>query len=150
MTIPIFPTNTPDIKRQIIDMIGRDVTFYTIYSTEPCPNPSDSLDPVTNESTNSLCPICSGLYWIPHYSGTHYTAHVTWKYSDQVDWETVGKFMIGDCQVKVMYSGGSDDIIQAAEYAIVDDRVMDIERITYRGITVVDRIIIDLKERTKS
>ena len=148
MTIPSFPTNTPTIKALILNQIGRTVTFYTIYSTQACPD--CTLDPITNESTDSFCETCSGLYWIPLWSGTDYTAHVTWKYSDQVDWDTVGKFMIGDCQVKIMYSGNSDSIVQNANYVVVDDRIMDIQKITYRGITVLDRIIVDLKERQKS
>jgi hypothetical protein len=147
--VPIFPTNTQEIKTLILDQIGRDVVFYTVYSSEACPNPLDSLDPVTNESTWTECPTCFGEYYIPHYSGTTFKAHVTWKYSDQTDWETVGKFMIGDCQIKVMISGNIDSIVHSAAYVIVDETTMDIEKITYRGVTVLDRMIVDLKERSK-
>ena len=48
-----------------------------------------------------------------------------------------------------MYSVFNDNIVQNAKYVIVDARKMDIEDITYRGATEVDRIIVDLKEREK-
>ena len=150
MSIPNFPTNTPAIKALIINEIGRPVTFYSIYSSQACPNPLDSLDPVTNESTLSLCPTCSGFYWIPLWSGDTFTAHVTWKYADQKQWETVGILMAGDCQVKIMYSPANDIIAHDAKYLVVDTHIMDVEKITYRGAIEVDRIILDLKERTRS
>lgn len=145
MPIPIFPTNTPEIKALIINQIGREVTFYTIYSSQPCP--LCDLDPVTNLSTDSFCETCSGDYWIPLWSGSLFTAHVTWKFADQKQWETAGIIMAGDCQVKIMYSEENDAIVHNAKYVIVDSKQMDIEKITYRGADIVDRIIVDCKER---
>ena len=49
-----------------------------------------------------------------------------------------------------MYSEDADDIVSNAKYVVVDNRIMDIDKITYRGATEVDRIIVDLKERDKS
>lgn len=147
MTI-IWPSNTRAVIENIIDAIGRDVTFYTV-TLSGCPYPGDSLDPVTNTSTNSFCPVCSGKYWIPTWSGTDIKAHVTWKYADLNNWQTGGYVFQGDGIIKIMYSGPYMDIVNATDYAIVDGKTVDIEKITLLGVPTINRIILDFKEREK-
>src|SRR3990172_13235584 len=146
MPIPPFPARTRDVIESIIDEIGRDVTFVTS-TTVACTYSGDSLDPVTNTSTNSFCPVCSGIWFIPTLSGTNIKAHVTWKYADQDEFHTGGWVFLGDGIVKVMYSGPYMDIINAADYMIVDEKQVDIQKITLLGIPSINRVILDYKQR---
>lgn len=114
-----------------------------------CPYSGDSLDPVTQTSTNSFCPVCSGKYWIPVLSGANIKAHITWKYADLNTWQTGGYVFQGDGIIKVMYSGPYMDIINNADYAIVDNKQVDIEKITLLGVPSINRIILDFKERER-
>jgi len=141
-----WPSDTRDTIENIITAIGRDVTFYTS-TISGCYN--CTLDPVTNTSTNSFCPVCSGVYWIPLYSGYNITAHVTWKYADKDKWETGGHVFIGDGIIKVMYSGPYMDIIEDTDYAVVDGKQVNIEKITLLGVPSINRIVLDFKERNK-
>lgn len=147
----MLPTFPKDLARQQIEQIiadiGRDVNFYYIYSSYACPNPDDSLDPITNTSTNSFCPICSGEYWIDVYSGYTMSGHVTWKYDFQNEFETGGRIFIGDVQVKVMHSDERENIIkQPKTYLVVDNITVDIVKITKLG-TPPNRLIVHCKER---
>lgn len=141
-----FPSNTEDAIAQMILMDGRPITFYlaTYSGCYLC-----DLDPVTDTSTDSFCPVCSGVYWIPTYSGWETTAHVTWGRSEDRAWETGGMLDNGDCTVKFMYSGWMQDIIDEAQYVIVDDREMDIQRTLLRGVPEINRVILTLKEKEK-
>jgi len=140
----LWPSNTRDVINNIINEIGRDVTFYTS-TLSGCYN--CSLDPVTNTSINSFCPVCSGTYWIATLSGYDIKAHVTWKYADQDDWHTGGHVFLGDGIIKVMYSGPYMDIINDTDFAVVDGKEVDIERVTLLGVPSINRIILDFKER---
>ncbi len=145
--LPIFPTNTEELIGQMIDMDGRIVTFYTA-TFSGCP--ICSLDPVTDTSVDSYCPVCSGTYWIASYSGWDVQAHVTWGTLDNQNWETGGMVDNGECTVKFIYSGWMDSIIHDAEYVVVDDRTMDVQPgIILRGIPSINRVIVKLKEREK-
>lgn len=148
MTLPLLPKAL--IAQQIEEIInnstGRDVEFFYVYSTSACPNPDDGLDPITNESTNSFCPICSGVYWIPIYSGVTMSGHVTWKYDYKTEFETGGKIFIGDAQVKVVHSDEREAIIKETKYLVVDNKVMDVVKTTLLG-NPINRIITHVKER---
>lgn len=142
-----FPTTT---RQQIFEMIeqdGRDITFYVVDSTIPCP--TCSLDPITNTSTDSYCPTCSGVYWIDTLSGWTVNAHVFWGKSENKDWETGGVIDNGDCSVKFIYSGGYEDIVHSSQYVVVDSRNMNVDRIILRGVPEINRIIVLLKEKEK-
>lgn len=141
-----FPSNTRDTIEEIINAIGRNITFFTS-TLSGCYN--CSLDPVTNTSTDSFCPICSGVYWISTYSGYDIVAHVTWKYADKDKWETGGHVFLGDGIVKVMYSGPYMDVINETDYMLVDGKQVSIEKITLLGVPTLNRIILDFKERNK-
>lgn len=144
----VFPSNTRETIENIINEIGRDVIFRSS-TLSGCSYSGDSLDPVTNTSTNSFCPICSGLYWIPTWSSDTIRAHVTWKYADQEEFHTGGHVFLGDGIVKVMYSGPYMDIINNAEYMVVDGKRVDIQKITLLGVQPLNRVILDYKEHSE-
>ncbi|RPI81233.1 MAG: hypothetical protein EHM34_08910 [Nitrosopumilales archaeon] len=128
-------------------MIGRNVEFFYVYSSQACPASNCDLDPVTNTSTNSLCPVCSGTYWIDIYSGVTMSAHITWKFDYQNEYETGGLVFIGDAKVKVMHTPEREQLIKQAKYVIVDDKTMNIEKTTLLGAPAINRIIVDVKEK---
>ncbi len=142
-----FPTNTKQLIEEMIQQDGREITFYTAtYSgCSVC-----SLDPISDTSTDSFCPTCSGLYWIPTYSGWSTIAHVTWGVLDNKGWESGGMLDNGDCTVKFIYSGYMQDIIDNTEYVVVDDREMDVQPGTiFRGVPDINRVIVKLKEKER-
>ena len=143
-----FPANTRETIENIINSIGRYVTFYT--STQSgCTASGCGLDPVTNTSINSFCTVCSGEDWIPTWSGYDIKAHVTWKYADDVQFHTGGMVFLGDGIIKVMYSGPYMNVIENADYVEVDGKEVDIQRVTLLGVPSINRISLDFKERSK-
>lgn len=145
IAIAPFPSNTRDFIESIIHQIGREVDFFYVYSSYGCP--ICDLDPVTETSVDSYCPVCSGEYWIDVYSGVTMSAHVSWKFDFQNEFEPGGRYFIGDAKVKVMHTAEREAIIKTPKtYLIVDDKTMDIQKQTLMG-TPINRIILDLKER---
>lgn len=144
MNLAPWPINVRDNIEEIIDKIGREVTFYYVYSSQACP--VCDLDPVTDTSTDSFCTTCSGDYWIPLYSGSAMSAHVTWKFDFETEFQTGGKDLIGDARVKVMHTDARETIVKQSEYVIVDDKTLNIEKTTLLGAPI-NRIIVDLKEK---
>jgi hypothetical protein len=143
-----FPSNTKETITSIINQDGRVVSFFVIQDRVACP--TCSLDPITDNSTDSFCPTCSGVYWLETYSGFDVVAHVTWGKSESKAWETGGMVDNGDCTVKFIYSGTHyDDIIFSSQYVIVDRREMDIDKIILRGVPEVNRVIVALKEKER-
>lgn len=143
--LPVFPTNTAEQIEEIIDQIGREVDFVTAtYSgCSTC-----SLDTMTDTSTDSFCPVCSGLYWIPVYTVSGIVSHVTWGNLDDKSWQTGGMIDNGECTVKFMHSDEREELVNEAEYVVVDDREMDIKNIILRGVPV-NRILVKLKEKER-
>jgi hypothetical protein len=141
-----FPANTRDQIESMINADGRNVEFFT-QTLSGCYYSGCSLDPVTNTSVLSLCPVCSGRYWIPLYSGYEIKAHVTWKFSDYGQFNTGGMTFLGDGIIKVMYSGPYMDVIENTEYAVVDGKEVNIEKVTLLGIPSVNRIVLDFKQK---
>jgi len=144
--LPQFPTNSRDYIQEMIDQIGRAVYFYEQVSISGCY--LCSYDPIAETSTDSFCPVCSGLYWIPTYSGVELQAHVTYGQVDDKSWVTGGIIDNGTITVKVMYSGWISDLINDAEYVIVDDRRYDVVDVIERGIPT-NRILVKLKEEKR-
>lgn len=142
-----FPTDTEDVIDAIRSAIGRDVTFYYIYSSMPCP--ICDLDPVTNTSKDAFCIICSGEYWIPLYSGETVNAHITWGYSEQLGWVKGGQLDEGEVRLQIKYIPSIVTIVESAEYVLVDGKNMQIVKKTLRGVPELNRILIDLIEREK-
>lgn len=142
--IPTWPSNTREIIEEIIGQIGRDVEFFTIYSTYACS--ACELDPKTGHSIDSFCTTCSGEYWIDVYSGVTMSAHVTWKFDYLNEFETGGLNFVGDAKVKVMHTPAREEIVKETKYLIVDEKIMLVEKTTLLG-TPINRIIVDVKER---
>jgi hypothetical protein len=143
-----WPSGTRQVIENIIEAVGRDVTFWTS-TLSGCTASGCSLDPVTNTSINSFCIVCSGKYWIPTWSGYNIKSHVTWKYADQYEFHTGGTVFLGDGIVKIMYSGPYMDILDKTDYMVVDEKPVDIQRITLLGVPTVNRIVLDFKQRSK-
>lgn len=141
-----WPSGTREQIEDMIEAIGRNVIFQipTVSGCSLC-----DLDPITNTSVNSFCPVCSGTYWISTYSGYTVKAHVTWKFADKNDWQTGGYTFVGDGIIKVMYSGVTMSAIDNADYVIVDDKTVNIEKITLLGVPSINRVILDFKERSR-
>jgi hypothetical protein len=147
MTLPLFPENTRETIEEIINMIGRDVTFYGVVSLSGCY--ACNLDPVAGTSTNSFCPVCSGDYWIPTYSGATLTAHITYGQVDNNNWQTGGIINDGSVTAKVMHSGWVEEWINQTEYVVLDDREYDVVNVDIRGVQPINRILVKLKEKER-
>ena len=139
-----FPSNTKQIIDAIRTAIGRDIIaeVITVSGCSVC-----SLDPVTNTSVDSFCPVCSGLYWIETISGATILAHVNQKPLDNLQWVTGGKYFEGDATVQVEYNAVNLDLIERSKYFIVDGKRFEKDKIELRGVPNVNRIILILKER---
>jgi hypothetical protein len=145
--LPPFPSNTRDLIEQMIDYDGREITIYTVTSLSGCYN--CNLDPVSNTSTDSWCPVCSGEYWIPTYSGTDIKAHVTYGAVENKDWVTGGMIDNGQIQVKFMHSAELEEIVHDSKFFVVDGREMNVSKIILRGVPEVNRILVQLKEKER-
>jgi hypothetical protein len=126
----------------IRDAIGREVTFYVVASSVPCS--ICSLDPVTNESTNSFCPICSGTYFIPTYSGVSLNAHITWGGTDQLQWQTGGQLFDGDCRLQIKYTPSNVLVVENSKWVDVDGKRLAQSKVHLRGVKELNRILVDL------
>lgn len=148
VTIAPFPSNSKEIVTAIISQVGRPVTFYNVASVSGCY--LCSYDPISDTSTDSFCPVCSGEYWIPTYSGYTVTAKVTWGKSEYDDWVTGGKVENGDCQLTVIHEPEVESTISTSKYVVVDDRQLNLKSIVLRGIApTYNRILVILKEKEK-
>lgn len=127
--------------------VWRPVSFEYVIAISGCYE--CSLDPVTDTSTDSFCPICSGSYWIKLTSGININAHVTWANADSLNWYSAGQQLDGDCAVKVIYNSENYGVILNSEGVIVDDRNMQIKKVKLLGAPTVNRISLSLKERNK-
>lgn len=141
----LWPDNTDTIIDAIRTAIGREVEFiYTIsaYECSGC-----SLDPVSNTSDNSFCPICSGEYWIDVVSGYTTTAVITWSPSDRPEWEAGGTLAAGDCIIQVDLDDTIEDVISKTKYVLVDNRTMEIKKQMRRGVKSLNRVLLSLIEK---
>ena len=142
MVTILWPDDTKEVIDAIRGTIGRDVSFYYIASSIACE--ICSLDPVSNLSSDPFCIYCSGLYWIPIYSGYTISAHVTWSPSETLSWWTAGQQFDGDCRIQVEYSAQIAAIIDQAQYVMVDDKTLEVSNKIYRGVKELNRIILNL------
>jgi hypothetical protein len=142
----VFPSNTKEIIDAIRGAIGRNVDFYvpTISGCDVC-----SLDPVTNTSTDSFCPVCSGEYWIKSYTTLTVSGHITWAPSDTLSWYAGGKVFDGDCRISIEYTDENSDAVEKADYIVADNKELEIRKTTFRGFQPINRIIIDAIERDR-
>ena len=140
-----FPSNTKQIIDEIRGVIGREIVFHVVASATACT--SCDLDPVTNESTNSFCTECLGVYWIPTYSGVVISGHVAWGKSDQMRWEAGGQWFEGSCGAQVELTGDNLQTVNDTIYVTIDDKEMEIRKTMMRGVPELNRILIDLIEK---
>lgn len=149
--MPITINWNSNFETEVVDAIrgaiGRDTIWYIVESSSPCY--LCDLDPITNTATNSFCPVCSGLYWIPTYSGVTISGHVTWGYSEKMGWETGGQLDEGECRVQIKYTPENITVVDSAKWVSVDNRKMKIIKKLYRGVQGINRILVDLIEEEK-
>lgn len=153
MTTITWPT---DSEKVVVDAIrtaiGRPTYWYILASTIECPTclaDGDLYDPVNESSTDSFCPTCSGLYYIPVYSGSEIDAHITWGKSEQLGWYTGGQQMEGDCRVQIEYTTANLNAVDNAKWVIVDGKRMEVKKKILRGVQTINRILVDLDEQEK-
>lgn len=139
-----WPDYTTEVVDAIRGAIGRDTYWYIVASSTPCP--VCSLDPVTNTSTNSFCVICSGTYWIDVYSGVSISGHITWGTAEVLQWTSGGQYFTGDCRVQIKDTPSNRATVDNTKYAIVDTKKLRIDKVIYRGVKQLNRILIDLVE----
>lgn len=145
MTIT-FPSNTAAIIDEIRGVIGRDVIFYTLAGSTECP--VCNLDPTTGTSTDSFCETCSGVYYIPIYSGVSISGHITWTSSDILNWQTGGQLFDGDCRIQIKYTPENITVLDATKWVEVDGKSLEIKERSLRGVQQLNRIVLSLIERT--
>lgn len=141
-----FPEDTESTIDAIRDAVGRDVYFVSA-TLSGCTASGCSLDPTTNTSTNSFCTTCSGMYWIPTYIQNAINAHISWGNADILGWVTGGQYFDGDCRVQIKYTDSNLNIVDSAEYVLVDNKTMTIKSKILRGVQNINRILIDLIEK---
>lgn len=92
---------------------------------------------------------CSGHYWIDQMEEYPVEAHVNWGMGDIPKWETGGTYFDGDCTAQIEYTEANVAAVDATEYVVVDDRELEIKSKYLRGIPELNRIILNLVERSK-
>lgn len=93
-----------------------------------------SLDPVTDESTDSFCTVCDGLYWIPVISGYSISGHVRWGSADQPMYTPGGNIPEGECKVTVQYTANNLRYVEDGEYWVVDGKTLYMKNFKLKGI----------------
>lgn len=136
-----FPSNTTEIIDQIREAIGRPVTF-VLESGVPC-QVCGGIDPNTGFAADPFCPTCSGLGYIPTYTGVQVLAHITWGGVDSRDWERGGAVISGDCRIQIKYTPANETLVNRAKYVIIDSRRTKKIRVIKRGVQGINRILVD-------
>ena len=145
--IATWPTNTTDITDQIRDAIGRNITIYTTISGIPCTFSGDSLNPVTNLSTNQYCPVCGGNYWLETISGVEVLAHIRTRQVDTPVFEVGGYLVDGDALVQFKHTVANMEYVNNSSYFVVDNREYIKKAIDLRGVPEINRILVTLQEK---
>jgi hypothetical protein len=142
-----WPNNTTEITDDIRNVIGRYVTIYSTASGIACTASGCFLDPVTNLSTNSLCPTCSGFYWINTVSGLQVKAYIRMPGVD-IPIYTVGGYIVnGDAEIQIKYTTQTINVVNNMRYVVVDGKTFVKKDISLRGVPTVNRIVISLDEK---
>ncbi len=142
-----WPSDTTTVIDDIRDAIGREITIYRTISGIACTASGCALDPVTNLSVNSLCPTCSGFYFINTVSGLIVNAHVRLKNVDTPIW-TVGGFILeGDAQFQIKYTTTNIEAVDDMAYTVMDNKTFVKKDISLRGIPTINRIVVALEEK---
>jgi len=144
-----WPTQTKRTQFLVdtLEAIGRPVEIHYVTSVSGCT--ICSLDPVSSTSTDAFCPVCSGAYWMENLNAQVFPAHVTWKFSEDVARYSAGKQFEGDCQVRLNYSVEMAQIVDTTRFIVVDNKVMELNKVITRGAPEVNRLILVLLEKEK-
>lgn len=150
MATIIFPTavETTEIIDGIRSAIGRTAEFITLAGNNECT--VCGLDPTTGLSVDSFCTTCSGLYYIPIYSGVTISGHVWWKSADSLQWPTGGQVFEGDATFQLKYTVGNLDTVNNTEFLMLDGKTMTIRKKVIRGVPALNRIILTLDEEERN
>jgi hypothetical protein len=145
MPIITFVDTKPTVDA-IRHAIGRDIEIVTLLATgcSIC-----SLDPVHNSSIDSYCSGCGGYYWITTPSGVTVSGHVRWAPFDDVTPQTGGIVYLGDCVVTIEFTPANLSLISSADYVVVDNKKMVLDKYVLRGHKAINRIRLMLKEMEK-
>lgn len=149
----VFPTGTKAAIDEIRGVVGRVVTINIVGSETGCP--TCSLDPITNQSTDSFCTTCDGLYWIVVLSGYDISGHVRWQSADMDMRFEGGIIPFGDCKVTVTYSALNLTNVENSISWEVDGKTLYMERYQLKGIRGAgevsgpNRITVVLKEEER-
>jgi hypothetical protein len=141
-----FPTDTKEIIDEIRGTIGRDVTIYVTVTGIACTQPTCSLDPVTNLSTDSFCLVCGGNYWLDTTSGYTCSGHIRWLGADKPMWVSGGVVEDGDCKVTITMSAENLNNVKNSHHFVVDDIEMYMKEYRLKGVQPINRIQIILLE----
>lgn len=141
-----FPNDTRDTINSIRDAIGRYVTFVS-HTVSGCYN--CTLDPFTDTSINSFCPVCSGTYYISIYSGASINSHITWGQADILNWYTAGQQFDGDVRIQIELTVANLDAVNHCDWIQVDDHCVEIKKKILRGVQPLNRILLDCIELEK-
>jgi hypothetical protein len=145
-----WPEGTKNWMDLMRELVGRGVIITVKEGQIACT--VCSLDPVTNTSTDAFCPACSGLYWIPIYSGYTVSGHVRWGFADRANWQVGGIIPEGDCKVTIEYTTANLDHVQRSYNWLVDGKTLYMEKFQLKGIRgddeehIPSRIAVYLKE----
>jgi len=133
----------------IRNAIGREIILNVKISGIPCPDITDSLDPITNLSVNQFCPTCFGEYWLEDILPITVTGVITWKGADTPMWSPGGFVFDGDCLIQIKYTASGISNVENAESFVVDNKVMIKKDVTLRGVPQVNRILVTLVQKEK-
>jgi len=151
--MPNFGITFPDteITTDIIDnirlSIGRLVSFFapTLSGCSVC-----DLDPITNTSTDSFCPVCSGEHWVKTYTATTITGHVNWGPADKLNWQSGGQIFDGDVTIQIKAEDDTIALLDNTDYILVDGRKVEEKNRIPRGVPDINRYILNCIEKEKS
>jgi hypothetical protein len=143
-----FPTDTKTKIDNIREQIGRYITVYEEIGNTACPICGE--DPVTHESVDPFCPVCSGVYWIPLVSGISLLATVRWTVMNQMGWVPLGTIIEGDCVATIEYNTANMETIKKATRVEVDNKVLSIKDYVLRGKPTTNRIRLVMVETNET
>lgn len=139
------------IKTQIDatrDVIGRDIDVYTKHlSACPLCTASGYYDPVGDISFYTVCPVCSGTFWLNVPTKTPVLARVHWVGNEAITATPGGKYFMGDAQATIDPSYHSLFVSAQNEggKVVIDGQEMDIVQIRPMGVATINRYRIILK-----
>jgi hypothetical protein len=149
--LPIASIEKTAIKRiidNVRDEIGRNVTFYTenLAGCSLCVA-SGYYDPIGDTTYYTVCPICSGSYWINTSIATEVLARVHWVNDEAITATPGGKYYIGEATLTVdpIYLNLAEACEKESGKIVVDGHNMAITKIIPMGAPEINRYRIILK-----